>query len=191
MLRKNVLGFAWVALVAVIPACSTDGGGDGPESPPCDTACQDGVAMRALRETMKLVFNVALQGKPVGTYDVSLPCAKGGSARIFGTATAELIQGATSVELTYVLDKCAYLQRDTQPKATFAMTFSGTLVQRGTLAAQSAATTGLVIIGENIVMTGTVYDPAIGYEATCNVFAAQNGNFVSGTLCDRDVGFSF
>src|SRR5262245_58145120 len=40
-----------------------------PEPPPCDDACTDGIALRSVRETMKLVYNLTLQGNDVGEQD--------------------------------------------------------------------------------------------------------------------------
>lgn len=180
------------ALVLVALACAC---GDGPKPappPPCDQACKDGIALRALRETTKLVFNITLQGKPVGTYDVTTPCIRGGTARVSGTATSNAIQGATEVKLTYVFDKCAYLQKDDDAKQNYSMTISGTLDQQGTIAVQPTSTTALLMKSASITIVGSVYDPAEPYEVEdCPLDIFQNGNRVAGSMCGRDVGFDF
>lgn len=177
-------------LIALAAAC-----GDGPKPPPpppCDEACRDGIALRGLRETTKLVFNLTLQGKPVGTYDVTTPCIRGGTARVFGSATSNATQGSTEVALTYVFDRCAYLQKDDDAEENYDVTVTGTLEQSGTLAVQPTSTTALLMKSDAITLTGTVYDPPSSYEArACPLDVFQNGNRVAGTMCDRDVSFDF
>ena len=144
--------------------------------------------MRALRETMKLGFNLTLQGKPVGTHDVSGPCPLGGKARIFGTATSNAIQGATEVDLTYVLDNCEYLVEDDDAEENYRMKFNGTITQKGTLAVQPTATTAVVMASESMLMVGTVHLPAVPVDQTCPLRLGQDGNKLSGTLCGRAFG---
>jgi hypothetical protein len=163
-----------------------------PASAPCDGACQDGNALRALRETMKLVFNLTLQGKEVGHHDETVPCLRGGTAHIFGDATSNAEQGTTEVDLTYELASCSYLQKATEPRANFSMSFDGTVHQKGTLAVQPAATTAIVITSDAMSFKGTVYDPPIDYTADrCALDLLQNGSNVGGSMCDRKAGFSF
>lgn len=158
-------------------------------APPCEPECQDSVALRALRETMKLVYNVTLQGNPVGPQDESTPCPLGGSARVFGTASSNPIHGATEVDLTYELSECRYLSIDEEPKENYQMTISGTLTQVGTLAVQPTASTGLVMQSDSVTLSGSVYDPPIAYTATdCEVALGQDGNLLSGTICGRQMG---
>src|SRR5262249_43464304 len=79
MRRSLSVGFCVIA----VAACS------GPKpapAPPCDQACQDGAALRGMRETVKLVYNLKLQGKPVGMHDETTPCPGGGTAHVTGTA---------------------------------------------------------------------------------------------------------
>ena len=184
MLARSLL---MAILIATSCAC-----GDGPAPPappPCDQTCKDGTALRALRETLKLVFNLTLQGKPVGSYDETVPCIRGGSARIFGSATSNAIQGSTEVELTYVLDQCAYVQKDDDAEENYSMTIPGTLEQRGTLAVQPSATTALLIKSASITIEGSVYDPPEPYaETACPLDIFQNGDRVAGTMCGREVG---
>ncbi len=92
--------------LAALPGCGD--GASPPEPEPCDQQCLDTSAIRALRETIKLAFNLTLQGKPVGAHDVTVPCPFGGSIRVYGEAYSNPIQGATEVTLTYELAGCAY-----------------------------------------------------------------------------------
>ena len=151
----------------------------------------DATALRGFRETIKLAFNVTLQGKPVGAQDKSVPCPLGGSARVFGTATSNAVQGATEVDLTYVLDHCAYAQKDTDPKSNYHMTLTGTVTEKGTLAVQPTSTTALGFKSDAMTFSGTVYDPPVGYEeAACALALGQSGNQLSGTLCGREAGLT-
>jgi len=149
----------------------------------------DGIALRSLRETMKLVYNITLQGKPVGAQDETTPCPLGGSARVFGTATSNPVQGATEVELTYELSNCAYLELDDEPDETYDMTLDGTVTQSGTLAVQPTATTALLMRSDSVTLDGSVYDPPRDFhEENCVVDVAQSGNDLSGTFCGREAG---
>lgn len=177
---------AVVALAASLLGCGAE---EAPASPPCEQQCQDGVAIRALRETMKLVYNITLQGNPVGAQDETTPCPLGGSAHVFGVATSNAVHGATELELTYELDQCRYLQRDDEPAENYDMTLTGTVTQSGTLAVQPTATTGLVIRSDSVTLGGTVYDPPLAYaETECVIELGQSGSNVSGTICGREAG---
>lgn len=179
---------AWMFVLPMLLSCT-----DGPAPaapPPCDDECKDEIGLRAVRETLKLVFNLTLQGKPVGTYDVSTPCPRGGSARIFGTATSNAVQGATEVKLTYEIQSCAYVQKDDDAKENYTVAISGTVTQEGTIAVQPSSTTALLMKSDSISIAGSVYDPPGPYEAKeCPLDIFQNGNRVGGTLCGREVGF--
>jgi len=165
------------------------GGTEPPASRPCDAECQDGNAMKALRETMKLVYNLTLQGRPVGSQDATTPCPEGGSARIFGDAASNAAQGTTEVRLTYELSACAYLERDDDAEDNYDMTSTGTVVQEGVLAVQPNETTALVMQSESITLSGTVYDPPIDYDvAACVLRLGQSGDELSGTICGRAAG---
>jgi hypothetical protein len=171
------------------------GGCSGPSpepAPPCDGACQDATALRGLRETLKLAYNLTVQGKPEGEVDATSPCLRGGSVRVHGHGDSDAVNGTTNVVLTYDFDRCAYLQKDTDPTATFSMSFTGSVVQQGALSAASGSTTALGMQSASITLSGTVYDPPIAYDAeNCALAMAQNGNQIAGTLCGRPVGFGF
>ncbi len=159
-------------------------------APACHEKCQDGTAVRAVRETLKLAYNLTLQGNPVGAQDETTPCPLGGSVHVFGSASSNPKFGATEVDLTYEIDACHYLSRDDQPNENYETTLSGTVTQSGTLAVQPTATTALVIGSDSLDWTGNVYDPAIDYaEKGCVLALGQSGNHVSGTWCGREFGF--
>jgi hypothetical protein len=177
--------FMLVPFILAIASCGSTAVTAPPKPPPCDEECKDGVAIKALRETMKLAFNLTLQGKPVGTHDLTTPCPLGGGVRVFGTATSNAMQGATEVRLTYVLAECAYVFKDDDAEDNYSMTFSGLMTQEGILAVQPSATSALVMKGERIKLSGTVYDPPLDYTADCPVELGQNGNKLTGKICGR------
>lgn len=167
------------------------GGNTAQATPPCDQTCKDTIALRALRETLKLAFNLTLQGKPVGTHDESAPCPLGGRVRVFGDAASNAVQGSTEVKLTYVLDQCGYLQKDEQAKENYSLVLTGTITQEGVLAVQPTSTTALRFASEAMTFAGTVYAPALEYqESGCNLTLGQNGNQLSGKMCSREAGLS-
>jgi hypothetical protein len=186
---------AATGLVAALWLAGAPGCGDGadpPPPPPCDQQCQDGTALRGLRETLKLAFNLTLQGKPVGAHDVTVPCVFGGSVRVYGEAQANPVQGATDVRLTYEFVDCTYLQIDSEAPENYRLTFSGSVRQEGTIAVQPTATTALLMASDSLSLAGTVSEPPLPYERPgCAVEFVQNGAAVSGTLCGREAGFEF
>ena len=176
------------ALLIVGATHGCGGGKSAPPPPPCDQACLDGIAIRAMREEMKLAFNLTFQGQPVGDHDFTVACPLGGTARVFGNATSNALQGSTMVKVTFVLDHCAYDRKDDDPKQTYQMTVNGTITEDGTLAVQPTSTTALDIKSDTVSLTGNVYDPPIDYsEASCPVALGQDGNNLSGTACGRTV----
>jgi hypothetical protein len=158
----------------------------------------DGVALRGVRETLKLAFNLLVQGKPVGEQAGSTPClsydgAIGGRVRLSGTATSNADQGSSFVDLVYELDECAYsAPPDIEAQENYSLVITGTIRQQGTIAVQPSATTALVMDSDSLSVTGTVYDPPLTYEAPdCALAIAQQGNRIAGLWCDRNAGFVF
>jgi hypothetical protein len=175
-----------ISLVSLLSlACS--GGGQGGSVEDCDQQCVDRSALRGVRETLKLVYNLTLQGNPVGAQDESTPCPTGGGARVFGEASSSPTQGTTRVDLTYELADCGYTQRDETPDENYALVIRGSFRQTGTIAVQPATSTALLIDAEGVSLEGSVYDPPIAYsERDCVVDLAQDGDRLLGTLCGRD-----
>lgn len=172
-------------------ACSGPSNKAETTTPPCDQRCKDDTAARSLRETVKLVFNMTLQGKRVGTYDLTAPCPGGGSARVVGTATANALVGANQVKLSYTLDACTYELRDSDPKHNYRMTLTGTISQEGVIAVQPTATTALVMKSDAMTFSGTIYEPEIPYdERDCVVSFGQQGGQLFGKICGRDTTIS-
>jgi hypothetical protein len=177
----------WLLLLP-LAAC---GGPDEPEEPKtCDEACRDQIAARSLREVIKLVYNLTLQGNPVGLQVETTRCPLGGEAQVTGFATSVAEQGATEVTLKYELSRCAYLQRDDEVDENYDVVISGTVREEGVIAVQPTATTALLFEGDDVSVEGSVFDPPVDYsEADCAVRLAQDGQRLDGTWCGRKVGF--
>jgi hypothetical protein len=142
-----------------------------------------------MRLTLKVMFNLTVQGSSVGMQDATKACPLGGTAHIFGTATSNAVQGATDVQLTYVLDHCRYIQVDPDPTQSFQMTFTGTVQEMGTLSALSNSTTAIELSSDSFTFSGTVYDPPVNYEEdACAFQLGQSGNRLAGMMCGRVAG---
>jgi len=188
--RKNQIsgiGLATALLAVLLLGCS--GRSSAQAAPPCDQACQDKVALLAIRETMKLAFNLTLQGKPVGAHDERTACPQGGTVRVYGSASSNAIQGATEVDLAYEFVQCGYLQKDTEPNENYDVVLNGKVVQKGTLAVQPTSTTALTMSSEALSVEGKVHDPPLPYaEKACVLTLGQDGNKLAGKMCGRTVG---
>jgi hypothetical protein len=185
MSQRTPIGLLLLLLAA--PACSDDTASD---APPCDDACRDETAARSLREIIKLVYNLALQGNVVGEQDETTRCPHGGNARVAGLASSNAEQGANELALGYELRDCAYQHQDDDAEESYDVVISGTVTEEGTLAVQPTATTALIFESEEISISGTVYDPPFDYaEPACALRLAQNGNHLSGSWCQREIGF--
>lgn len=156
-----------------------------PEPPPCDVKCQDKVAIRAVRETVKLAFNLTFQGKPVGSYDLAVTCPQGGTVRVTGIASSNALQGSTEVSITYTLVECGYLSQDDDAEDNYETKLTGILMQDGILAVQPTSPSALVMKSTGMKIEGTVYDPPLPYSADCPLELGQNGNSLSGKICGR------
>jgi hypothetical protein len=188
-IRKGLLTVAVLAAVAV--GCGSSTGAQPSAPPPCDQKCMDETALRAMRETMKVAYNLLLQGQPVGQQDATHACLPAGTVHIVGTATSNAVQGATVVNLTYTFDGCEYQVQDTDPTQTYDMKLTGTVQEVGTIAVQPSSTTALQITSSSLTFSGTVEDPPVSYEQdACSVTANQNGNQLTATMCGRTVGLT-
>lgn len=168
-------------------ACGED---SEPKSAPCDAECRDESAVRSLREVIKVVYNLTLQGNAVGEQDETTRCPLGGSARVRGLASSVPEQGATELALLYELDRCAYLQRDDEPEESYDVVISGAVTAQGILAVQPTATTALIFESDSVSLEGTVYDPPAAYsEPDCALRFGQDGNKFGGDWCGRKVAF--
>jgi hypothetical protein len=177
-----------IVVLVALAACGSNAGRSPPPPPPCDQKCADSDALRAFREMLKLVYNVTLQGKPVGQHDESTPCPFGGTARVFGTATSNAVQGSTELQLTYEFHACHYQRTDTDADQTYSITLDGSASESGTIAVQPSSTTSLAFKSDAMKWSGTVHDgpPKDFNENACALELVQNGNHLSGKLCGRD-----
>lgn len=178
-----------LAVMSLLVACSSNVGADKPLKQ-CDTECQTRVAARGLRETLKLAYNLTLNGNPVGMQDESHACLAG-SVRVSGEADSNAEQGSTDVNLVYEFAGCAYRQVDANQEENYDLAFNGSVAQSGVLTVQPTATTALIITSDGVAIDGTVFDPPLEiHEPACEVRLQQSGNKLSGTLCGRPVGVS-
>ncbi|MDP8999668.1 MAG: hypothetical protein M3O46_06110 [Myxococcota bacterium] len=176
-----------ISLIALV-ACGGGAAASPDSAALCDRTCMDGIALRSLRDAIKVVYNMRLSGNPVGAQDQMFDCLPSGTVHVHGTATSNADQGTTNVDLTYVLTQCKFSETYSDPTRTFSMTLTGTVTESGTIAVQPSSTTALQIKG-SITFSGTVYWPAIMYsEPACTVAVGQNGNDLSGTTCGRVAG---
>src|SRR4029077_12831626 len=129
LLMQRRVGRGLAATVVAVLGCG--GSSSPPDAAACGASCMDAIAVRALRDTIKDVYNVTLQGKPVGAQDQTIQCFLGGTAHVYGEATSNADQGTTTVSLTYDLVSCAYSETDTDPNQTFNMTLSGRVTENG------------------------------------------------------------
>ncbi len=178
-------------LVLALVACGASVN-DPPAPPPCDPLCMDQVTVRAIRQTVKLAYNLTLQSKPVGPQDISTPCPNGGSAHITGTATSEASVGATSVDLVYTFDNCLYVQKDDTPGQNYSISLSGSIHEKGILSAQPTSTIAILFQSDAISVAGSVYEPALDFSAiNCPLTITQNGNRGDAVLCGRAANLTF
>lgn len=179
-----------LCLLALVSGCASAEAAPEP-APPCDAACQDEVAMRGLRKAIKLIYNIKLQGRPVGDQSAESPCPQGGKASVSGTASSDPDQGATLVDLNYSFADCRYVHPDDQPTDSYEVTANGSISERGVIAVQPSTTTALVFESDAFSLSGSIYDPGIDYSAEgCELALSQNGNELSGLWCGRDVGLT-
>jgi hypothetical protein len=157
----------------------------------CDTACADGIALYALRQTMRLIYNEALTAQDAGARDGGGECLTG-TAAVGGTAVPDGGFGSVGVSLSYEFAACQLLRKETTPGHDYDLTFAGTVSQEGAIDVLGASTMTLAIKSDALSFSGTVYDPPVQHEgSSCVVDVTQNGNDVVGTICGRPAGFSF
>lgn len=182
--------FRWLCLLLLLPMAAC-GGPDEPDEPKtCDDVCRDEIAARSLREIIKLVYNLTLQGNPIGLQVETTKCPLGGEAQVTGFATSVAEQGATEVRLKYELSDCAYRQLDDEVDENYDMAVSGAVREEGVMAVQPTSTTALIFEGSGISLEGSVFDPPVDYaESDCDVRLVQDGQRLNGNWCGREIGF--
>lgn len=154
-------------------------------------ACADGIALFAVRQAMKLVYNEALVGAAPDAQDAGAECLTG-SATVTGAARPDGDAGAVQVDLTYTFARCELLWKDTTLHRDCDVVLEGALSETGTLAVQSTSTTALAVTSDAFSIHGTVDDPPVSYDApACALSFAQAGGQLSGTICGRAAVFTY
>ncbi len=190
--RRRHLVFSCAAGIAFVSmGCAA---GKAPAPPPaCEQDCQDNIALRGLRETMRFLYNQHLQGKPVGMQDAMGPCPLGvGTIHIFGNAESDATLGITTIDsLTYDFQNCVTRSVNATPERNYMLALTGSVIEKGLLV-MSTGTSALTFESSAMTWAGTVYHPAVDYnQSDCELKAHQDGNNVSGTICGRPAGFTF
>lgn len=192
------LGRHGPASLAILALAGCGAGPRPAPAPACDQSCQDGVALRGLREAMKFAYNIKIATMPVGAQDATTPCVSfdgsvGGSLHVFGNAEVNAVQGASIVSLSYDFEACRFsAPPDPTADQNYDVTLTGLVTEVGTLSVQPTATTALLIASDSVSVSGTVYDPPLDYASTdCALSVAQNGNALAGSFCERSAGFTF
>lgn len=183
--------WAWVALIALsIASCSNDEAATGEAPFVCDQRCRDNLAARAVRESVRVGFNLLLQGGPVGEQDKAGPCPFGGKVRVEGTATTDAATGTTQVDLTWQFTACGVKRVGSKDEA-YEVTIDGELTQKGKISNVAGQTTALVLASDAMKVSGQVSLPTVPVDETCPLALTQDGSQVSGKFCGRDAGFAF
>jgi hypothetical protein len=183
MAKSTVLFFA-----LLLAGCSGNEADAKPKT--CDPECQDKVAARALRDVIKLAYNLTLQGNPIGIQDETTECPHGGTARVGGLGISNPQQGSNDLELGYLFEECAYQHKDDDAEESYDVVVSGIVLETGVLAVQPTSTTALIFESESISLEGEVFDPPVPYaETECALRLAQDGQHMSGDWCGRNIGF--
>ena len=138
------------------------------------------------------LYNEHIAGKPVGDFDVTAPCAEGGTARITGSVATPGNMGGTNVDLAFDMNACHAVLSYPVPGGTSTTSLRTTGVLRWT-GSFSATTTNMEYRSTgSLAVQGTLgifinkatrLDPAI--DESCVFAARRTGTLLSGTYCDR------
>lgn len=161
------------------------GGGSTYRPPMCNQECQDYGVGLALADTIWLLYNQNIAGRPAppgGVFDTTVSCPLGGSARITGTLS---VSGeVTSVDLTYDLDGCA------NSDSFYELTFGGSVDQSGSFDGEGFTT--VTFVCAELEISGSVMlfdDPSV--DESCDVSVTQEEHDDEGTLHGRACGRIF
>jgi hypothetical protein len=184
---KALFAFA----LAFALGCGSSSSAPPPLDAGCEQACQDGMALYAVRQTMRLLYNESLNGREAGTQDAGAECLTG-TANVSGVAVPDGGVGSVGVSLAYDFQACEYLDKSSAAAHTFDLTFTGVVTETGTLAVLGTATMALTIESAEITISGSVGDPPTPYVAPrCSLSLTQNSNDLEGTICGRAASASY
>lgn len=181
-----------IALLVLFAAACVDTANESKEPSPsstpiCAQSCQDNVVGYALDETLWLLWNENLAGRPSGTTDTTAVCPLRGSARITGT-TGVATNGINTAKLTFELSECSH------SNSSYSLSFSGTVTWNGTFSSnnpnaltfQSGALTiaGTVRRNDNPTVSETC---ALALTDTYDEYSPEQRGWLNGELCGRPV----
>lgn len=181
-----------LALLSVVVAACVDTTNDANDPSPsttstCTQSCQDNVVGYALDETLWLLWNENLAGRPSGSQDIAAVCPLRGSARITGT-TGVATNGINTVKLTFELSDCSH------SNTSYSLSFSGTVTWSGTFSSdnpnaitfQSSALTiaGTIRRNDNPTISEIC---AVALTDTYDKYASEQRGWLNGELCRRPV----
>lgn len=181
-----------VALCGLVVTGCVGTADDSSESSPstastCNQSCQDNVVGYALDETLWLLWNEQLAGRPSGNQDTTAICPLRGTAHITGT-TGVATNGINTANLTFELSDCS------NSNSSYSLSFSGTVTWNGTFSSTSA--NAISFRSNSLTLAGTVKrndSPTVS--ETCAVALTdtydkstpgQRG-WLDGELCGRTV----
>ncbi|MDH4161234.1 MAG: hypothetical protein OEW15_00920 [Nitrospirota bacterium] len=191
MATKRFLVLVLVCVAAVaIGGCGSSSTSSGPQAYTQDTLDSDTVW--AVNTGMVSIYNNNLAGKPTGSQNMpNKNCALGGTVSITGTTTYDSIHGITTVDLTYALSNCRFTSASGSLSVT--LTMNGTMTHSGFFSSSSKDEI-FSSNGANVSIVGTA--ERTGYidgtiNENCTYYAQSKTSSVTGSICGRDVSWTY
>ena len=143
---------------------------------------------------MRLTYNSAIAASTATTVNYTTSCSGGGSIALTGTVSAA--SGTTTIDLSYLFDKCKF--ENTYSVGTYTsivkLTLTGTITRKGTI--PSSGGSSHTSSGTAIKMDGTVQNngytlnnPYPYSNSTCDFQRILTSTSVSGSLCGKTFTF--
>jgi hypothetical protein len=158
--------------------------------PTCDQTCQDYLTALGVKQTIDLLFNQNIAGKPGGAINVTGDCPLGGTATITGTIDTTT-DGTSTLHLVFMLDGCK------NSGSLYSFTLTGTAKEDGTFnggtrggskfSAVTLKATSLVI--EGTLKYSYLDDPDVQETCPISVTDQQSGSdkgTLDGAVCGRE-----
>jgi hypothetical protein len=196
--------FGVATLLAAMPlgsACSTTSGlgspfgsggwpgsaGNTNTAPTCGQTCQDYLSGLAVADSIWLLYNQNVAGKPAGSVDQAGSCPLGGTVHVTGTTAVNA--GVNTVHLVFDLAHCH------NSASLYSLTFNGLVNVDGTFKGGADKFTAVTFSSATLALEGGLdfFDnPAL--DATCELAETQQGSGdteeLNGRLCGREFSSS-